>query len=73
MMRQIDADADDHRIATPLQQNARQFRAIDDHVVRPFEPSHSGWRQKNAQSIVESNGSRERQRRGRWIAGPETD
>ena len=38
MMGEIDAEADHHRIALPLEQDARQLGAVDDDVVRPFDP-----------------------------------
>ena len=38
MVGEIDAEAEDHRVALPLEQNAGELGAVDEQVVGPFDP-----------------------------------
>ena len=69
---QIDANADHHRIARTLHQDAGAFGAVDQQVVRPFE-LRVNTRSERGNGFGERDPGDERERRRRRIADRQVD
>ena len=70
MMREIDAEADDHRVILALEQDAGKLGAVDQQVVRPFDP---GLRRIGRHHLVQRDRGDQRQRRRGRIVRPQAD
>ena len=71
MVREVDAEADDHRVALALEQDAGELGAVDEEVVGPFDPRAGRvWRDDR---LVQRDGGDQRERRRGRIARLEPD
>ena len=68
-MGQIDANPDNHRVTNALQQNAGEFRATDQNIVRPFEHRQMRrWHQRRNRCLHRKPRD-QRERPGMWLMG----
>jgi hypothetical protein len=71
-MGEVDAEADDHRLPFPLEQDARQLRAGGEEVVGPFDADADRGREGRSDFVEGDGGGERKGRRGR-IAGTKAD
>ena len=71
MIGDVEADTDDDRVASALQQDARDLRAIDQYIIGPFYPRLPGAQRRD--EGMNSIGRDQRQRVRQGIAGLQAD
>jgi hypothetical protein len=71
-VREVDAEADDHRLAFPLEQDAGQLRPAGDEVVGPFDRDGRGGGKGLYRLVKRDGGDEGEAGRGR-VAGAEPD